>query len=73
MENTEFFSEPMSAQDFALLGIQQIAYIKSLTREGVDGFAVYAADGSEIAYIQKSREVAFATVRQHDLEPVDVH
>lgn len=73
MENTELFSEPMSAQDFALLGIQQIAYLKSVPREGIDGFAVYAADGSEIAYIPKSREIALATVRQHDLEPVDVH
>lgn len=73
METIEHFNMPMSTQDFAMLGIQQIAYVKAANRNGEPGFAVFAADGTEIAYIQKDREIAFAAVRQHDMEPVSVH
>ncbi len=73
MERTEFLSCQMSPQDFALLGMDQVAFVKPGRREGHEGFAVCAADGTEIAFIENDREVAFAAVRQHDLEPVSVH
>ena len=73
MERTEFLNREMSSQDFALLGIHQVAFVKPGRREGEEGFAVFAADGTEIAFIQNERDVAFAAVRQHDLEPVSVH
>ena len=38
----------------------------------VVGYAVHAADGTQIAVLP-DRNVAFATVRQHDLEPLSVH
>ncbi len=73
MERTELLNGRMSPQDFALLGIHQVAFVKPGHRQGQEGFAVFAADGTEIAFIQNERDVAFAAVRQHELEPVSVH
>jgi hypothetical protein len=49
-----------------------VAYIKAVTIEGVRAYAIYLADGTQLA-IAPSREVAFAAVRQHELEPASVH
>ena len=62
----------LSRQDLAMLGVQDVAYIKSVFSDGATAFAVHAADGTEIAVLA-DREVAFAAVRQHGLEPVSVH
>jgi len=62
----------MSANELALLGVQDLAYIKRVVIDGATGYAVHAADGTEIAVLP-DRDVAFATVRQHDLEPLSVH
>jgi hypothetical protein len=40
--------------------------------DGAGAFAVHAANGTQIA-VMADREVAFAVVRQHDMEPVSVH
>jgi hypothetical protein len=62
----------MSARELALFGMQDLAYIKAVVVDGTTGYAVHAADGTQIAMLS-NREVAFVTVRQHDLEPVSVH
>jgi hypothetical protein len=62
----------MSARELALFGMQDLAYIKAVVVDGTTGYAVHAADGTQIATLS-NRDVAFATVRQHDLEPVSVH
>ncbi len=62
----------MSAQDLALLGVQDFAYIKRVVIDGASNYAIHAADGTEIAVLS-DRDIAFATVRQHDLEPLSVH
>jgi hypothetical protein len=62
----------MSERDFALLGTQNVAYIKLLDVNGAPGWAIFGADGSQIG-MAADRDVAFAAVRQHDLEPVSVH
>lgn len=62
----------ISAQEFALLGMQDLAYIRRVIVNDEAGFAIHAADGTEVAVLP-SRDLAFATVRQHDLEPVSVH
>jgi hypothetical protein len=62
----------MSMRELALFGMQDIAYIKRVEVDGSAGFAVHAADGTQIAVLA-DREVAFATVRQHDLEPLSLH
>ncbi len=49
-----------------------VAYVKAVTIEGVRAYGIYLADGTQLA-IAPSRDVAFAAVRQHELEPVSVH
>ncbi len=62
----------MSTRELALFGMQDLAYIKRVFVNDVAGYAVHAADGTQIAVLP-DREIAFATVRQHDLEPLSVH
>ena len=62
----------MSARELALFGMQDLAYIKAVVVDGTTGYAVHAADGTQIAMLS-NRDVACVTVRQHDLEPVSVH
>jgi len=61
----------MSPSDFALVGMQQLAYVKPTVVNGVSGYAIHAADGTEIGRAP-SRDIAFAAVKQHELEPVSV-
>jgi hypothetical protein len=65
-------SRSMSANDFALWGTQDVAYIKQVVINDDVGWSIHGADGSNIG-LAHNREVAFAAVRQHDLEPVSVH
>ncbi len=76
----------MSTQEFAFLGGGRIAYIKPVKAremkrlfpqledlpEGVDLFALHAADGTPIA-LADSRPGAVANARQQELELVSVH
>jgi len=52
--------------------MQDLAYVKQVIVNGVTGYAVHAADGTQIAVLP-DREIAFATLRTHDLEPLSVH
>ncbi len=71
MNVTEKLRE-MSPQDFALIGMQQLAYVKPAIVNGVTGFSIHAADGTQIG-MAPSRDIAFAAVKQHELEPVSLH
>lgn len=62
----------LSSQAFASLGLQDLAYIKPVQREGKTMVAVHAADGTELA-VAESRDVAIAFIRQNDLEAVSAH
>ena len=62
----------MSTRELALFGMQDIAYVKLAVLNETPGYTVHAADGTQIAEFS-DREVAFATVRQYDLEPLSVH
>ena len=62
----------LSEREFGLLGVEDLAYVKRVVIDGAEAFAVYAADGTQIA-ILGDRAIAFAVVRQHDMEPVSVH
>jgi hypothetical protein len=62
----------MSARELALFGLQDLAYVKPVTVDGRNGFAICAADGTQIAVLA-DHDIAFATARQHDLEPLSVH
>ena len=62
----------MSSRELALFGMQDLAYVKPVLVDGVAAFAVHAADGTQVTVLP-DREIALATVRQHDLEPLSVH
>ena len=62
----------MTAHDLALWGMQDVAYIKRVVVNDEVGWAIHSADGANIGLAQE-RDLAFAAVRQHDLEPVSVH
>ena len=56
-----------------MLGITDIAYVKPVMgEEGQKLFGIYAADGRQVG-VMADRDVAFAAVRQNELEPVSVH
>ena len=62
----------LSARELGMLGMEHLAYIKPVVADGVEAFAVCAADGTQMAVIP-DRNLAFAVVRQHDMEPLSVH
>ena len=62
----------LSDNELGLLGMEDVAYVKRVVVDGTDAFAVHAANGTQIA-VMANRDVAFAVVRQHDMEPVSVH
>lgn len=64
---------PMSHQDLIMLGLNDVAYIRTAhSREGQAGFAIHAADGTEMLVVD-SVALAMATIRQNDMEPLLVH
>jgi hypothetical protein len=62
----------VSVQELASMGVQDVAYVKAVMHEGNVAYAIHAADGRPLALVG-SHDLAFATVRQNDLEPVSVH
>jgi hypothetical protein len=62
----------LSENELGLLGMEDVAYVKRVVVDGAAAFAVHAANGTQIA-VMADRDVAFAVVRQHEMEPVSVH
>lgn len=62
----------LSEQQLAALGVSHIAYLKPVMVNGVQGFAIHAADGTPMA-IAGDRDVAIAAVVQHEMLPLSVH
>lgn len=62
----------LSAQDFLLLGVNDLAYVKPGKVDGKDAFIVFSADGTQMAAMA-DRDVAFAAVRQNGMEALSVH
>ena len=50
----------------------QLAYVRKMKEYDEEFFGIYDEHGVPLA-IAPTREIAFITIRQHDLEPVDVH
>jgi hypothetical protein len=62
----------LSEQQLAALGVSHIAYVKPVMVNGVQGFAIHAADGTPMA-VAGDREIAVAAVVQHEMLPLSVH
>ncbi len=72
MTRTGNLTRAISPDGFYQFGREDLAYIKAVTINGKQFHAVYAADGTPIM-IANQRELAFAAVRQNDLQPTSVH
>jgi len=62
----------LSAQDFARLGAEDVAYVRPVVLNGARAFAIHAADGTPIG-AAPSAQLAAAAIRQHEMEPLLVH
>jgi hypothetical protein len=62
----------LSEQQLAALGVAHIAYVKRVSVNGVEGFAIHAADGTPMA-VAGNWDVAVAAVVQHEMLPLSVH
>jgi hypothetical protein len=62
----------LSEQQLAALGVSHIAYVKPVMVNGVQGFAIHAADGTPMA-VAGNRDLAVAAVVQHEMLPLSVH
>jgi hypothetical protein len=62
----------LSPRDLASLGVQDMAFVKRIAVNDEIAYAIHAADGTQMA-LMADRDIAFAAVRQHGLEPVSVH
>jgi hypothetical protein len=62
----------LTEQQLAALGVSHIAYVKPVMVNGMQGFAIHAADGTPMA-VAGNREVALAAVVQHEMLPLSVH
>src|SRR3546814_19255876 len=70
--NQQVAYSELSQQDFLLLGINNIAYVKKEQRDGKEVFVIHSADGNAITALA-NHDIAFAAVRQNDLDPHSVH
>jgi len=70
--NQQVSYQTLSPQDFLLLGINDVAYVKKEQRDGKEVFVIHSADGNAITALA-DHDVAFAAVRQNDMEPLSVH
>ncbi|MDR3423538.1 MAG: DUF1150 family protein [Alphaproteobacteria bacterium] len=71
-EKPLFVRQTLTSPDFGAYGMETIAYIKPVTLDGRCCHAIHAADGTPLTVIAE-RDLAFAMVRQYDLEPASVH
>ena len=70
--NQENIWELLPPDEFAALGIADLAYVKPKQAGGRELYAIHTADGGEVAVVE-GRELAFATIARNELEPLSVH
>lgn len=56
----------------SLFPAPSLAYVKPVVTEQGNGFAVCSADGTQLA-VFSTRDAAFFSAKQHDLDPVLIH
>ncbi len=56
----------------AMVGVETMAYIKPVSDGNDEGFAVFAADGTQLA-VFATEESAYFTAKQNNLDPVSIH
>jgi hypothetical protein len=72
LDKLETLKNKIDSRDLGNLGIEEMAYIKSVIVDGEKLHAIHAADGTPLTVVS-DRKLAFATVSQHDMQPMSVH
>lgn len=72
MQDLSTLLYPMSASDFAAWGMPELAFVKRVVENSQVSWTIHSADGTAIG-VAPSRDLAFAAIIQHELEPVSVH
>lgn len=62
----------MTPAEWQAFMLNEVAYIKPVTKKGETAWAIHAADGTELAH-RCDRDSAVAAVRNHELQVVLVH
>ncbi|MFA6280501.1 MAG: DUF1150 family protein [Bdellovibrionales bacterium] len=62
----------VSRDELAHFGRETLAYIKPFTVKGRKFYIICSAEGSPIGIVT-DRDLAFAAIRQNDMDPVSVH
>ncbi|MGE4483322.1 DUF1150 family protein [Acidocella sp.] len=62
----------ISPAQLALLGLEEIAFVKPVMTENGPAFAIHAADGTPMA-IAANEQLAAAAIVQNDMLPNRVH
>lgn len=62
----------MTLQELASWGLQDVAFVKRVVVNDEEAWAIHAANGVEMGMAPR-RDLAFAAIRQHDMEPFSVH
>jgi len=63
---------PATCNELALLGIEDTAYIRPIVVNGRQMHVIHAADGTVLS-VTMDRDLAFVTIRQHEMNPQSVH
>lgn len=58
--------------ELMFLGLQKLAYVRTTQEEGKDVYAIYAADGTELATVKNEME-ARALILKNDMHPATLH
>lgn len=70
--NTTRIIRPATTDATAMLESDRLAYVKPVTVEGRQIYAIHAADGTHMGWAP-DRDTAIAALRQQDFEPVSVN
>lgn len=62
----------LSHRDLAMLGVQDVAFVKSVRMDDETVYTIHAADGTQMG-LSPNRDIAYAAIRQQGMEPVSVH
>lgn len=69
LKDVEVKARDLSSQDLLQLGMDRVVYIKPVTLEGVQAYAIQAADGTTLG-VEESFDHAVGSVQNSDLDTV---
>lgn len=65
---------PEKSEEFyySMIEVSPVAYVRPVITEQGKNYAVYTADGTQLA-VFSTQDAAYFAAKQHDLEPVLIH